>query len=81
MNYMYSLNANSGQMRLRVNFDETTDPKTDQILTEMRQAQAAATTAARSHGPRRERSEVLCRSFDADRAPFNGWTATIPISD
>src|SRR5271165_430879 len=42
MNYMYSLNANSGQMKLRVNFDETTDPKTDQILTEMRQAQAAA---------------------------------------
>jgi hydrophobic/amphiphilic exporter-1 (mainly G- bacteria), HAE1 family len=40
MNYMYSLNANSGQMRLRVNFDEATDPKTDQILTEMRQAQA-----------------------------------------
>ena len=42
MNYMYSLNANSGQMKLRVNFDETTDPKTDQILTQMRQAQAAA---------------------------------------
>ncbi len=42
MNYMYSLNANSGQMRLRVNFEEATDPKTDQILTEMRQAQAAA---------------------------------------
>jgi hydrophobic/amphiphilic exporter-1 (mainly G- bacteria), HAE1 family len=42
MNYMYSLNANSGQMRLRVNFDESTDPKTDQILTQMRQAQAAA---------------------------------------
>jgi HAE1 family hydrophobic/amphiphilic exporter-1 len=42
MNYMYSLNANSGQMRLRVNFDEASDPKTDQILTQMRQAQAAA---------------------------------------
>src|SRR5215472_13967311 len=41
MNYMYSLNANSGQMRLRVNFDESTDPKTDQILTQMRQAQAS----------------------------------------
>jgi hydrophobic/amphiphilic exporter-1 (mainly G- bacteria), HAE1 family len=42
MNYMYSLNANSGQMKLRVNFDETTDPKTDQVLTQMRQTQAAA---------------------------------------
>src|SRR6516162_8133834 len=42
MNYMYSLNANSGQMRLRVNFDESTDPKTDQILTQMRQVQASS---------------------------------------
>ena len=42
MNYMYSLNANSGQMKLRVNFDETSNPKTDQILTQMRQAQASA---------------------------------------
>jgi HAE1 family hydrophobic/amphiphilic exporter-1 len=42
MNYMYSLNANSGQMKLRVNFDESTNPQTDQILTQMRQAQASA---------------------------------------
>jgi hydrophobic/amphiphilic exporter-1 (mainly G- bacteria), HAE1 family len=42
MNYMYSLNANTGQMKLRVNFDETSDPKTDQILTQMRQVQASA---------------------------------------
>ena len=42
MNYMYSLNANSGQMKLRVNFDESTDPKTDQILTQMRQVQASS---------------------------------------
>jgi hydrophobic/amphiphilic exporter-1 (mainly G- bacteria), HAE1 family len=42
MNYMYSLNSNSGQMRLRVNFDEATNPQTDQVLTQMRQAQASA---------------------------------------
>jgi hydrophobic/amphiphilic exporter-1 (mainly G- bacteria), HAE1 family len=42
MNYMYSLNSNSGQMKLRVNFDEATNPKTDQVLTQMRQAQASA---------------------------------------
>jgi hydrophobic/amphiphilic exporter-1 (mainly G- bacteria), HAE1 family len=42
MNYMYSLNANTGQMKLRVNFAETSDPKTDQILTQMRQSQASA---------------------------------------
>jgi len=40
LNYMYSLNSNSGQMKLRVNFDESTDPKTDQVLTQMRQAEA-----------------------------------------
>jgi HAE1 family hydrophobic/amphiphilic exporter-1 len=42
MNYMYSLNSNSGQMKLRVNFDESTNPKTDQVLTQMRQSQASA---------------------------------------
>jgi HAE1 family hydrophobic/amphiphilic exporter-1 len=40
LNYMYSLNSNSGQMKLRVNFDESTDPKTDQVLTQMRQTEA-----------------------------------------
>jgi HAE1 family hydrophobic/amphiphilic exporter-1 len=42
MNYMYSLNSSSGQMKLRVNFDESTNPQTDQVLTQMRQAQASA---------------------------------------
>jgi hydrophobic/amphiphilic exporter-1 (mainly G- bacteria), HAE1 family len=42
MNYMYSLNSNSGQMKLRINFDESTNPQTDQVLTQMRQAQASA---------------------------------------
>ncbi len=40
MNYMYSINANSGQMTLYVNFDVKTDPNTDQILAQMRQSQA-----------------------------------------
>lgn len=42
MNYMYSNNANSGQMTLTVNFDVKTDPSTDQILAQMRQTQAAS---------------------------------------
>src|SRR5436309_1330546 len=42
MNYMYSLNSNTGQMKLRVDFSEKTNPNTDQILTQMRQSQAAA---------------------------------------
>lgn len=40
MNYMYSINANNGQMTLRVNFDVATDPNTDQVLTQMRKSQA-----------------------------------------
>ena len=40
MNYMYSVNANNGQMTLRVNFDVATDPNTDQILSQLRVSQA-----------------------------------------
>ncbi len=40
MNYMYSVNANNGLMRLFVNFDITTDPNIDQVLTQLRYAQA-----------------------------------------
>src|ERR1700745_2472879 len=42
MNYMYSINANNGTMTLTVDFDVKTDPNTDQILTQMRQNQAAS---------------------------------------
>ena len=42
MNYMYSINATNGQMPLIVNFDVATDPNIDQILTQMRQTQAAS---------------------------------------
>src|SRR5206468_5960055 len=42
MNYMYSNNANNGQITLTVNFDVKTDPNTDQILAQMRQNQAAS---------------------------------------
>src|SRR5882724_1778569 len=40
MNYMYSVNANNGLMRLFVNFDLGTDPNIDQVLTQLRYAQA-----------------------------------------
>ncbi|MFP3866801.1 MAG: efflux RND transporter permease subunit [Desulfobacteraceae bacterium] len=42
MNYMYSLNANNGELKLYVNFDVKTDPNIDQVLAQMRQAQAEA---------------------------------------
>ena len=40
MEYMYSINANSGIMNLNVIFGTDTEPTTDQILAQMRQTQA-----------------------------------------
>src|SRR5205823_3183055 len=40
MNYMYSINANDGDIRLIVNFDIATDPNIDQVLTQLRVSQA-----------------------------------------
>jgi HAE1 family hydrophobic/amphiphilic exporter-1 len=42
MNYMYSINASNGDMRLIVDFDVATDPNTDLILAQLRQAQASS---------------------------------------
>ncbi|HEY4281597.1 MAG TPA: multidrug efflux RND transporter permease subunit [Chthoniobacterales bacterium] len=40
MNYMYSINANSGDIRLIINFDVATDPNIDHVLTQIRVSQA-----------------------------------------
>src|ERR1700680_3253865 len=40
MNYMYSINANNGDIRLIVDFDIATDPNIDQVLTQLRVSQA-----------------------------------------
>jgi len=40
MNYMYSLNANNGELKLYVNFDVNTDPNIDQVLAQIRKSQA-----------------------------------------
>src|SRR5437867_10396936 len=40
MNYMYSVNANNGLMRMYVNFDVKTDPNIDHMLTQLRYAQS-----------------------------------------
>src|SRR3989441_6656634 len=42
LNYMYSLNAANGQMTMVVDCDVKSDPNTDQILTQMRETQAAS---------------------------------------
>ena len=40
MDYMYSINANNGDIRLTVNFDVATDANIDQILAQLRVSQA-----------------------------------------
>src|SRR5579885_546490 len=40
MNYMYSINSSTGQTQITVNFDVSTDPNIDQVLTQLRTAQA-----------------------------------------
>ena len=52
MNYMYSVNASNGTMRIFVNFDVKTDPNTDLIFTQMRQnlAEPQLPTDVRNYG-------------------------------
>jgi HAE1 family hydrophobic/amphiphilic exporter-1 len=52
MNYMYSVNASNGTMRIFVNFDVKTDPNTDLIFTEIREnlAQAQLPVDVRNYG-------------------------------
>ena len=52
MNYMYSVNASNGSMRMFVNFDVKTDPNTDLIFTQMRQnlAQSQLPADVRNYG-------------------------------
>src|SRR5215469_10250994 len=40
MNYMYSISANNGAMRMGVNFDIKTDANIDQVLAQLREKQA-----------------------------------------
>ncbi len=42
MNYMYSLNSSTGELRLIVDYDVKTDTNTDLILTQIRETQAAS---------------------------------------
>ena len=40
MNYMFSINASNGSLRMTVNFDVKTDPNLDLVLSQMRESQA-----------------------------------------
>src|SRR5580765_757179 len=75
MNYMYSLNANNGLMRLYVNFDVKTDPNTDHMLTQLRYAQAESQLPAdvRNYGVTVQKSLTAPFLFIALFAPDGAY--------
>src|SRR5208283_5471749 len=67
MNYMYSLNSTAnGQLRMIVDFDVATDPNTDLILAQSRNASGVAASRG-CYQLRRHGSEIRARAFDAGR--------------
>ncbi len=78
MEYMYSLNANNGTMKLTVDFNVKTDPNTDQILAQMRQSQAASQlpTAVNNQGVTVQKSTAAPLIMFALFSPGNTWDGT-----
>ncbi len=70
MNYMYSVNANNGLMRLFVNFDLTTDPNIDHVLTQLRYAQARTAIARRRAKLRGDGPKIPLRAVHDPLAQF-----------
>ncbi|HQO78581.1 MAG TPA: efflux RND transporter permease subunit, partial [Thermodesulfobacteriota bacterium] len=78
MNYMYSLNANNGELRMYVNFDVKTDPNIDQVLTQMRQGQAEAKLPSdvRNYGVTVKKSTAAPLMLIALSSPNGTYDAT-----
>ena len=70
MNYMYSINANNGDMRMFVNFDIETDPNIDQVLTQLRVGAGPIAIAGGREQLRRDRPKIDNGAADAGRALF-----------
>ena len=67
MNYMYSVSANNGVMRMGVNFDVKTDPNIDQVLAQLRENQAASQLPRVRSTIWRHPFEIADQPDDADR--------------
>ncbi len=78
MNYMYSLNANNGEMKLFVNFDVATDPNIDQVLAQMRKSQADAKmpSEVRDYGVTVKKSTAAPLMLIALTSPKGTYDAT-----
>ena len=75
MNYMYSVNANNGLMRMFVNFDVKTNPDTDQMLTRLRydQAETQLPAEVRNFGVQVQKSFSTPFLFFALYSPNNAY--------
>jgi HAE1 family hydrophobic/amphiphilic exporter-1 len=78
MNYMYSTNANNGEMKLFVNFDVKTDPNIDQVLAQMRKSQADSKMPAevRDYGITVKKSTAAPLMLIALSSPKGSYDAT-----
>ncbi|MEW6077888.1 MAG: multidrug efflux RND transporter permease subunit [Thermodesulfobacteriota bacterium] len=78
MNYMYSLNANNGELKMYVNFDVKTDPNIDQVLAQMRKSQADAKMPAevRDYGVTVKKSQSAPLMLLALTSPKGTYDAT-----
>jgi HAE1 family hydrophobic/amphiphilic exporter-1 len=78
MNYMYSLNANNGELRQYVNFDVKTDPNIDQVLAQMRQnqAQSKLPSDVRNYGVTVKKSTASPLMLIALTSPKGTYDAT-----
>jgi HAE1 family hydrophobic/amphiphilic exporter-1 len=78
MNYMYSLSANNGSMRMVVNFDVKTDPNIDQMLTQLREQQAESQlpTDVRNFGVTLLKSPTAPLMLIAIYSPHGTYDAT-----
>jgi hydrophobic/amphiphilic exporter-1 (mainly G- bacteria), HAE1 family len=76
--YMNSTSSSSGLMRLRANFDITTDPNTDQILTQMRysQAESQLPVDVRNYGVRIRKSVTSPLALFSLYSPKGTYDAT-----
>jgi hydrophobic/amphiphilic exporter-1 (mainly G- bacteria), HAE1 family len=78
MNYMFSINANNGVMRLVVDFDVKTDPNIDQVLAQVRETQAEAQLPAdvRNYGVTLIKSPTSPLMLVALYSPHGTYDAT-----
>ena len=80
MIYMYSVNANNGQMTLRVDFDINTRPNDDQILAQMRytQAESQLPQEVRNFGVTIKKSTTSPLALFSLYSPNGTYDASLP---